>query len=292
MTHPETATATRIDAHHHLWDLSRRPQTWLDPLQMAPIRRDFTLSDYASAAAGTDIGRSVLVQVLADAEETREFLALAARSRTVAAVVGWADLTRPDLADELAALAASPGGGLLRGIRHLVQGESDPRWLARDDVRRGLRQVAAAGLGYDLLVLPHQLPAAIETVRAVPELTFVLDHLAKPPVASGRLEPWAGLIRELAAEPNVTAKLSGLITEAAWDDWDAAALWPYVDVALDAFGPGRLMFGSDWPVCLLAGSLPAWAETVSALLARAGLPAADREAVFRDTATRVYRLEG
>ncbi|MBE3016284.1 amidohydrolase family protein [Microbispora sp. NEAU-D428] len=283
---------TRVDAHHHLWDLSRRPQTWLNPPEMAPVHRDFTLRDYASAAAGTGIGRSVLVQVLADAEETREFLALAARSETVAAVVGWADLTRPDLADELAALAASPGGELLRGIRHLVQGESDPRWLARDDVRRGLRQVAAAGLAYDLLVLPHQLPTAIETVRAVPELTFVLDHLAKPPIASGELEPWAGLIRELAAEPNVTAKLSGLITEAAWDDWDAAALRPYVDVALDAFGPRRLMFGSDWPVCLLAGSLPLWTETVSALLADAGLPAADREAVFRNTATRVYHLEG
>ncbi|XVQ89754.1 amidohydrolase family protein [Microbispora siamensis] len=291
-TSPATPAATRIDAHHHLWDLSRRPQTWLDPPEMAPIHRDFALSDYASAAAGTGIGRSVLVQVLGDAEETREFLALAARSRTVAAVVGWADLTRPDLADELAALAASPGGDLLRGIRHLVQGESDPRWLARDDVRRGLRQVAAAGLAYDLLVLPHQLPAAIETVRAVPELTFVLDHLAKPPVASGELEPWAGLIRELAAEPNVTAKLSGLITEAAWDDWDAAALRPYVDVALDAFGPRRLMFGSDWPVCLLAGSLPLWTETVSALLADAGLPAADREAVFRYTAARVYHLDG
>ncbi|MEU7891176.1 amidohydrolase family protein [Microbispora bryophytorum] len=291
MTAVVTAAATRVDAHHHLWDLSRRPQTWLDPPEMAPIHRDFALSDYASATAGTGIGRSVLVQVLPDAEETREFLALAAGSRTVAGVVGWADLTRPDLADELAALAASPGGALLRGIRHLVQGESDPRWLARDDVRRGLRQVAAAGLVYDLLVLPHQLPAAIETVRAVPELTFVLDHLAKPPIASGELDPWAGLIGELAAEPNVTAKLSGLITEAG-DDWDAAALRPYVDVALDAFGPRRLMFGSDWPVCLLAGSLPLWSETVSALLTDAGLTAADHEAVFRTTATRVYRLEG
>ncbi|MEV7805530.1 amidohydrolase family protein [Microbispora sp. NPDC088329] len=285
-----TPTQAIVDAHHHLWELSRRPQTWLDPPRMAPIRRDFTPSDYADVAAEARIGRSVLVQVLPDAEETREFLALAARSDTVAAVVGWADLTRPDLSAELAALAAAPGGELLRGIRHLVQGESDPRWLARDDVREGLRQVAAAGLVYDLLVLPHQLPAAIETVRALPELTFVLDHLAKPPVASGELEPWAGLVRELAAEPNVSAKLSGLITEADWDDWDAARLRPYADVALDAFGPGRLMFGSDWPVCLLAGALPLWAETVRALLTDAGLSAAERDVVFRGTAERVYRL--
>ncbi|GAA0412404.1 amidohydrolase family protein [Microbispora corallina] len=282
---------TRIDAHHHLWDLSRRPQPWLGPAEMAPIRRDFALSDYSAAAGEADIGASVLVQVLPDAEETREFLALAARSATVAGVVGWADLTRPGLGGELAALAASSGGNLLRGVRHLVQGEADPRWLARDDVRAGLRRVAAAGLVYDLLVLPHQLPAAIETVRAVPELSFVLDHLAKPPVATGELEPWAGLVRELAAEPNVTAKLSGLITEAVWDRWDAAALRPYVAVALEAFGPGRLMFGSDWPVCLLAGSLPAWAETAGELLTDAGLTSAERDAVFGGTAERVYRLE-
>lgn len=292
MTSTETLPGTIVDAHHHLWELSRRPQDWLDPAEMAPIRRDFTPSDYAAVAAETRIARSVLVQVLADARETREFLALADRSDTIAAVVGWADLTRPDLADELAALAAAPGGHLLRGIRHLVQGEPDPRWLARDDVRRGLRQVAAAGLTYDLLVLPHQLPAVIETVRALPELGFVLDHLAKPPIASGELEPWAGLIRELAAEPNVTAKLSGLITEAVWDDWDGAALRPYVDVALDAFGPGRLMFGTDWPVCLLAGTPARWAETALTLLTDAGVPAAERDEILRGTATRVYRLDG
>jgi L-fuconolactonase len=281
---------TLVDAHHHVWDLSLRAQTWLESPEMAPVRRDFTLSDYASAAAEAGIAGSVLVQVLADAQETREFLASAAESGLVAAVVGWADLTRPDLADELAALAQAPGGHLLRGVRHLVQGESDPRWLARDDVRRGLRQVAAAGLSYDLLVLPHQLPAAIETVRALPELSFVLDHLAKPPIASGGLDPWAGLIRELAASPNVTAKLSGMITEARWDDWDAAVLRPYAAVALDAFGPERLMFGSDWPVCLLAGSLSGWAETARALLTGAGLSPAECDAVMRRTATRVYRL--
>ncbi|MBP2708678.1 amidohydrolase family protein [Microbispora sp. RL4-1S] len=281
---------TYVDAHHHTWELARRPQSWLEPPEMAPINRDFTLADYDSVAAKAEISRSVLVQVLPDAEETREFLALAAGPGTVAAVVGWADLTRPDLADELAALAASPGGELLRGIRHLVQAEPDPRWLSRDDVRAGLRRVAEAGLSYDVLVKPHQLPSAIETVRALPELSFVLDHLAKPDIVAGELEPWAGLIRELAAEPNVTAKLSGIITEATWDEWDAGTLRPYVDVALDAFGPGRLMFGSDWPVCLLAGSLPVWAETARTLLADAGLSGEETDAVLRGTAERAYRL--
>ncbi|GII77369.1 amidohydrolase [Sphaerisporangium rufum] len=280
----------RIDAHHHLWELARRPQEWLDPEHMAPVRRDFTTADHAAAAAAAGVTASVLVQVLPDAAETREFLATAAESEIIGAVVGWADLTRPDLPAELAALAAAPGGGLLRGIRHLVQGEADPRWLARDDVRRGLGAVADAGLVYDLLVVPHQLPAAIETVRALPGLSFVLDHLAKPPVATGELEPWAGLLRELAAEPNVTAKLSGLITEARWDRWDAATLRPYAEVALEAFGPDRLMFGSDWPVCLLAGTLPDWTATAEGLLDDLGLPAAERAAVFAGTAARVYRL--
>ncbi|MEO3859482.1 amidohydrolase family protein [Acrocarpospora sp. B8E8] len=281
---------TNIDAHHHLWDLSSRPQPWLTTPEMASLHRDFILSDYAATAAEAQIGGSVLVQVLPDAQETREFLALAARSETVAAVVGWADLTRPDLPDELGALSGSPGGEFLRGIRHLVQGEPDTRWLARDEVRAGLRQVAAAGLVYDLLVLPHQLPAAIETVRALPELSFVLDHLAKPPIASGELQPWADLVRQLAAEPNVAAKLSGVSTEAGRTNWDASVLRPYVEVALDAFGPERLMFGSDWPVCLLAGSLPAWTETARTLLADAGLTPAEQEAVFGGTATRIYHL--
>nr|WP_062340618.1 amidohydrolase family protein [Herbidospora sakaeratensis] len=277
-----------VDAHHHLWDLSRRPQDWLTSPEMKILYRDFSPADYAATAAEAGVGRSVLVQVLADAEETREFLRTAAESETIAAVVGWADLTRPDLPEELAALAASPGGGLLRGVRHLVQAEPDPAWVARDDVRAGLRHVASAGLTYDLLVAPHQLPAAIETVRALPDLGFVLDHLAKPAIAAGELRSWEVLLRRLAAEPNVTAKLSGLITEADRERWDAEALRPYVEVAIDAFGPDRLMFGSDWPVCLLAGSLPRWTDTVRTLLA--DLPEGDRQAVFSGTAERVYRL--
>ena len=265
----------RIDAHHHVWELNRRPQEWLDEPGMEAIRRDFTLRDFP----GTGIDRTILVQVLADAAETGEFLAAAAASDLVAGVVGWMDLT-------CGALPGSPGP--LVGIRHLVQGEPDPDWLNRPDVRRGLRAVADAGLAYDLLTLPHQLPAAIETVRALPDLTFVLDHLAKPPIASGELEPWATDLRRLAAEPNAYCKLSGLVTEAG-AGWTVADLRPYADVALEAFGPARMMFGSDWPVCLLAA---AYAEVVAAAEElTAGLTPAERSDIFGGTAVRAYRLD-
>ncbi|WP_033443062.1 amidohydrolase family protein [Saccharothrix sp. NRRL B-16314] len=293
---------TRIDAHHHLWRLlpgtptrtgpSRRAHDWLNGADLTPIRRDFTLDDLSSVAAVAEIDRTVLVQVVPDVEETAEFLALAADEGAglVAGVVGWVDLTDPGIGDVLADLRAGPGGDLLVGVRHLVQGEPDPRWLARPDVRRGLRAVAEAGLAYDLLTLVHQLPAAIETVRALPGATFVLDHLSKPPIASGDLEPWASHLRELAAEPNVTCKLSGMVTEADPVGWTVADLRPYADVALDAFGPSRVMFGSDWPVCLLAGS---YEEVVAAAEGlTAGLTPAERDEVFGSTAARVYRLPG
>ncbi|UCM86728.1 amidohydrolase family protein [Streptomyces marincola] len=279
----------RVDAHHHVWDLGRRPQPWLDTARTAAIHRTLLLEDLAGPAAAAGIDRTVLVQVLPDTGETAEFLALAAGDALVAGVVGWADLTLgPAVAEQLDRLRAGPGGHLLVGVRHLVQGEADPRWLCRPDVRAGLAAVAAAGLAYDLLVLPRQLPAAIETARALPELTFVLDHLAKPPIASGATEPWAGLITALAERPNVHAKLSGLVTEADWERWRVADLRPYADHALTAFGPRRLMFGSDWPVCLPAASYARVAETAGELLA--GLGGTERAEVFGGTAERVYRL--
>jgi L-fuconolactonase len=279
-----------IDAHHHLWDLSRRPQAWLDEPALRPIRRDFTGADLAAATAGSGVDRTVLVQVLADLDETREFLAAAEGSPLIAAVVGWADLTSPRVADDLAELRAGRGGRLLAGIRHLVQAERDPGWLARPEVIAGLRAVAAQGLAYDLLVLPHQLPAAIAAVRAVPELTFVLDHIAKPPIAAGRLEPWAGLVGDLAAEPNVSCKLSGMATEADPAAWTVADLRPYAERVLEVFGPSRVMFGSDWPVCLLAGGYDRIMGAARELTA--GLSAAESDAVFRATAAGAYRLDG
>lgn len=278
----------RTDAHHHIWELARRPHAWLDGSGMDAIRRDFTLTDLALQAKAAGIDRTVLVQVLPSPAETAEFLALAGESDLVAGVVGWADLTSTAVPETLSALRSGPGGARLAGIRHLVQGEPDSRWLARPDVRRGLRAVAGAGLAYDLLTLPHQLPAAIDTVRALPGLTFVLDHLSKPPIASGELQPWAALVRELATLPNVSCKLSGMVTEAGGPGWTVAGLRPYAETVLDAFGPSRVMFGSDWPVCLLAAS---YADVVSAALELTAELTQDEQAqVFGGTAARAYGL--
>ncbi|MFJ5112467.1 amidohydrolase family protein [Streptomyces sp. NPDC088551] len=277
-----------IDAHHHLWDLSVRDQDWITGPAMAPIRRNFTLADLAAETRAAGVSATVLVQTIGVPDETPEFLAVADGSDLVAGVVGWTDLTAPGVADTLAALRELPGGDRLVGIRHQVQGEPDPEWLLRPDVRRGLAAVAAAGLVYDLVILEHQLPAAVKAADLLPGLTFVLDHLGKPPIAAGATEPWAGLVRELAARPNTVCKLSGMVTEAAWDSWTAEGLRPYADTVLDAFGPERLMFGSDWPVCRLAATYGEVLDAARTLTD--GLGEDERDAVFRDTARRVYAL--
>ncbi|MCX4402564.1 MULTISPECIES: amidohydrolase [unclassified Streptomyces] len=280
--------AVRVDAHHHLWDLSVRDQDWITGPELQPLRRDFGVADLAPQARAAGVDRTVLVQTVTVPEETPEFLALAAESELIAGVVGWTDLTRPDAADELARLRELPGGRHLKGIRHQVQGEPDPNWLLRPDVRDGLVAVAEAGLVYDLVVLPHQLPACVRAAAEHPELTFVLDHLGKPPIATGELRPWATAVRALAALPNTVCKLSGMVTEADLAKWTVDGLRPYADTVLDAFGPGRLMFGSDWPVCTLAASYAQVVDVAEELTG--GLGAQERAEVFGGTATRVYRL--
>lgn len=275
--------ARRIDAHHHLWDLSARPQEWLDGLEV--IRRDFGPADLSAVAGPAGLDATVLVQVLNDVDETAEFLAVAGNSDLIEGVVGWVDLTAPDVAEQLDRLRSGPGGDRLVGVRHLVQAEPDPHWLLRADVIAGLRAVRDAGLVYDVLTRPHQLPAALEAVRTVPDLVFVLDHLSKPDMAGRSMEPWATHLASLAASPNVTAKLSGLVTEAG-PQWTADDFRPYVDVALEAFGPERLMVGTDWPVCLLAASYEEVLVVAEELTS--GLSAAERDLVFGGTAERVY----
>jgi L-fuconolactonase len=277
-----------VDAHHHLWDLGVRDQDWITGAELAPLRRDFLLGDYQPLAGQNGVGASVVVQTVTVPGETPELLALAATSDLVAGVVGWADLTAPGLTDRIAELTARPGGDKLVGLRHQVQSEPDPCWLTRADVLRGLAAVAGAGLVYDLVITAGQLPAAAQAAAAVPDLLFVLDHLGKPAIASRSTQPWERDLRRLAALPNTACKLSGLVTEADWTRWQVADLRPYAEVVLDAFGPGRVMFGSDWPVCTLAAS---YGEVLQAARDLTGdLSVADREAVFAGTASRVYRL--
>ncbi len=279
-------TARRIiDAHHHVWDLTVRPQPWTDGTALA---RSFALADLAAEARTTGVVGTVVVQTVCVPEETPELLALAAGSDLVAGVVGWTDLTAPDVAEAIAALRERPGGDRLVGLRHQVQEEPDPNWLLREDVQRGLAAVAGAGLVYDLVITPHQLPAAAEAAARLTGLTFVLDHLAKPPIATGVLHPWARDLRRLAALPNTVAKLSGLVTEADPGIWRTEDLRPYTDTALDVFGPQRVLFGSDWPVCTLEAE---YAEVlrISDHLTD-GLSPAERSAVFHDNAARVYGL--
>ncbi|MFD5002389.1 amidohydrolase family protein [Streptomyces mutabilis] len=283
-------TAAFIDAHHHLWDLAARDQRWTRAPGLAPLRRSFVLADLETETRAAGVTATVLVETVNIADETPELLALAEAGGPVGAVVGWTDLTAPDVADALEALRALPGGGFLRGIRHQVQGEPDPDWLTRPDVLRGLRAIAAAGLVYDLVVLPHQLPAATRAADAVPGLTFVLDHLGKPPIASGALDPWARRLRDLAARPNTVCKLSGMVTEADRTSWTVDDLRPYADTVIEAFGPRRLMFGSDWPVCTLAAG---YGDVVrSARELTASLTEAERAEVWSGTARRVYRMTG
>ncbi|MFE5943989.1 amidohydrolase family protein [Streptomyces sp. NPDC056480] len=277
-----------VDAHHHLWDLSVRDQEWITGPGLAPLRRTFTERDLRAETVRAGVAATVLVQTVTVADETPEMLATAHDSDLIAGVVGWTDLTAPDVADTLAELRALRGGGHLVGVRHQVQSEPDPAWLLRPDVRHGLTAVADAGLAYDLVILPHQLPAATRAARELPELTFVLDHGAKPPVASGDVEPWAARLRAFAALPNTVGKLSGLHTEADWRGWTVRDLRPYADTLLDAFGPSRLMFGSDWPVCTLAASYGRTLATARELME--ALSPGERAAVFGGTAVETYRL--
>jgi len=218
----------------------------------------------------------------------REFLEIARATPFIRGVVGWADVTAPSVGDAIDAFRAAPGGDRLVGIRHQVHDEPDPDWLLRSDVARGIRAAGAAGLAYDLLIRPRELPAALALARRLPDIRFVIDHLAKPPIASGDLEPWRSRIAGFGELEHVACKVSGLVTEAAWTSWSRADLQPYVDHAIDVFGSGRLVFGSDWPVCLLAASYRQVVEAARTTLE--GLSGAERAAIFGDNAVRIYRI--
>ncbi|GIJ22436.1 amidohydrolase family protein [Micromonospora lutea] len=288
MTDAAPGMAGIIDAHHHLWVRARHPQPWIDPVTMAAIDADFDIADLAPLARAAGVTTTVVVQSIASVKETLDLLRAAADDILVGGVVGWVDLTADDVVDRLDRLRAAPGGQRLVGIRHLVQSETDPAYLDRPDVRRGIAAVGAAGLVFDLLVRQHQLPMAARLARDLPEVRFVLDHLGKPALGTSEFDHWKRELRTLAEAPNTAAKVSGLTTEVPRSPWTVEDLRPAVDHAIDVFGPQRLMYGSDWPVCLLATSYPRWIEAVTELLG--GLDPSDRTAVWEGTALRCYRL--
>ncbi len=244
-----------IDAHQHFWSYSAAEYPWLGT-GMEHLRRDFMPTDLTPLLASAGLTHSVAVQARQSLAETRWLLELADVDAAIYGVVGWVDLRSVDVADQLAMFAAN---SKFLGVRHVVQDEADDRFLLGADFVRGLRALPQFGLTYDILIYPQQLPASIELVRMLPDQPFVLDHIAKPRIREGLLQPWAEQIRELALMPNVMCKVSGMVTEAAWRGWKLDEFRPYLDVVFDAFGVDRLMYGSDWPVCLAAGE---YAEVV------------------------------
>jgi L-fuconolactonase len=253
-----------------------------------PIRRSFGPSDLRPELDAAGVDYTVLVQTMPSVEETRKFMSIAERTRFVAGVVGWVDLTDDAVGETLAALQAQPDGKWLVGIRHQVHDEMDAQWLLRPDVGRGLAAVRDAGLAYDILIRPRELAAALAMAREFPDMRLVIDHLAKPPIASGQIEEWAAQMEPFRDSAHVSCKLSGMVTEANWTNWTAADLKPYVGRVLDIFGTDRVMYGSDWPVCLLAAS---YGEVKRALEeALPSLTDEERAAVFGGNAIRLYRL--
>ena len=282
-------TGRVIDAHHHFWDPTRFDYPWMEGPALAPIRRTFAPADLAPLLDANGIDASIVVQCCSSVEETEALLDLAAETPSVAGVVGWIDLTLDSATATLDRLTARPDGRYLVGIRHQVHDEDDPRWLARDDVKRGLAAVFEHGLAYDLLVRSRELPAAIDLVRAFPQARFILDHAAKPPIASGFDAEWAARMAGLAACPNVWCKVSGLVTEAAWQDWTVEQLRPPVEHVRRVFGEDRLMFGSDWPVCLVAADT--WKQVLAAFTQAIGpQPEETREKLLGGTAAKFYSL--
>ena len=276
----------RLDAHQHFWQYNPAEHVWMTEA-MAALKRDFMPKDLKPLLAASGFEGCIAVQARQSLEETLWLLSLAEEHDFIQGVVGWVDLCSPDLPRVLDGLE---GSARLVGVRHVVQDEPDDAFMLRPEFRRGIARLAENGLMYDLLVYPRQLYAAVKLAREFPAQRFVLDHIAKPAIADGQMEPWATQLRELAKLPNVTCKLSGMVTEAKWKQWRADDFRPYLDVVFDAFGAERLMIGSDWPVCTLAGG---YAEVMGIVMDYvAQLPEEQREGVLGGNCARVYGIAG
>ena len=274
-----------IDSHQHFWRYDARRDAWITE-EMSVLKRDFLPEDLIPQLRANRVEGSIAVQASQSESETTFLLDLAEQFDAIKGVVGWVDLCDPDLPKRLEHFSHFEK---LRGFRHIVQSEPDDRFMLREDVLTGIRHLGEFEFTYDILIYPHQLPAAIELAERLPYQPFVLDHLAKPLIRSGVISPWADQIRLLAANPNVYCKVSGLITEADWRQWRETDFTPYLDVVFDAFGPERLMFGSDWPVCLLAADYCEVRQFLAKYLD--DFPVEQRDKIFGGNAERFYRLK-
>jgi L-fuconolactonase len=274
----------RIDAHQHFWDMGRLVYPWMPP-EPSPLRRNFLPADLALLLQIHNIDGTVAVQAHHSLEEARWLLSLAAEHDFIKGVVAWADLTSPQLGATLDELQRDRH---FKGVRHLVHDESDPRWLLRTDVLGGLAELERRDIPYDLLLRPVHLPLIPVLAEKLPRLRMVIDHIAKPSIATKEFDNWAQMMEAVFPISNVYCKLSGMITEAAWHNWSPSDLRPYVSFVFQGFGPSRLMYGSDWPVCLLSGT---YKQVFAALTQALGpQPLQIREQILGETATRFYRL--
>ena len=273
-----------IDAHHHLWRYTPQEYGWIDE-EMAVLRRDFLPKDLIEAMVTAGIDGTVAVQARQTLEETRWLLDMADDCEAIRGVVGWAPIAGEEFPG---CMEEFDGREKLKGLRHVIQGEKDEHYILREDFNSGIRTLEGSGLVYEILIYERHLVDTIYFVDEHPDQPFVLDHMAKPLIAGGVLEPWASRMMELGERENVWCKLSGMVTEANWKAWTPETLKPYLDVAVEAFGPERLMAGSDWPVCLVASGYAHWFEMLRTYFA--GFSEAERAAVFGGTAVEVYGL--
>ncbi|MDE3200029.1 MAG: amidohydrolase family protein [Acidobacteriota bacterium] len=274
----------RLDAHQHFWEYNPAEHTWMND-SMGVLRKNYLPADLKPLLDANGFDGCIAVQARQNLEETRWLLDLAGRNPFVRGVVGWVDLRADDVDAQLEEFASDKK---LVGMRHIVQDEPDDRFLLGDAFMRGIKRLGAHGLVYDVLVYPKQLGAAAEFVRALPEHMMVLDHIAKPLIGEKKLEPWASEIQALAQSDNVSCKLSGMVTETTWREWKAEDFRPYMEVVLEAFGPERLMIGSDWPVCLLSAD---YGEAMGLVKDFIGTLSSDEQAaILGGTCARVYGI--
>ncbi|WP_298707837.1 amidohydrolase family protein [Chitinophaga sp.] len=273
-----------IDAHQHFWRFDPVRDAWITE-EMNVIRRDFLPADLAPLLKAAGIDGCVAVQADQSEAETHFLLECAQGNDFVKAVVGWVDLRSPDVAERLAYWAERP---LVKGFRHIVQGEPDDKFLLREDFNNGVAALKKHGFTYDILVFPHQLPAVEQFVEKHPEQPLVIDHLAKPYIKKKEIGDWTKQIRRIARMPHVHCKLSGMVTEADLQDWKEADFRPYLDTVLEAFGPGRLMYGSDWPVCLLAADYARQKAIVDNFIG--SLSASEKSGIMGGNAAAFYHI--